>query len=331
MMQKLSAHIADRRCAPAAQRGDRSRQTAPGRHVCRDDFGIAAAARTKSDRICKNAGRQARRRHHRHAHGHDAAKCRARQRHVRPCRRNGRHPSAFAHRIPARASYLRRWRSASRTGLPGKALLRAIVLGYDICSRMLLTFKPMPYLRSGHHAAATGQVFGAAATAGALLKLKRAADPLHAVLCGPADGGTVYDVPRSGAHRESLCDGRHARAQRHAGSADGRSTAGRASKTFFPASAISFSRSRPEEVDRNEMVRGLGTEYEIMRAGIKRWPVGGPIQGPMHVLRDFILEHGIKAATSRKSSRACPTRSSKSSTTARRPTFQCSTCSRSCS
>jgi 2-methylcitrate dehydratase PrpD len=52
----------------------------------------------------------------------------------------------------------------------------------------------------------------------------------------------------------------------------------------------------PEEIDRNEMVRGLGTDYEILRAGIKRWPVGGPIQGPMHVLRDMILEHGIKAA-----------------------------------
>jgi 2-methylcitrate dehydratase PrpD len=44
------------------------------------------------------------------------------------------------------------------------------------------------------------------------------------------------------------------------------------------------------------MVHGLGTDYEIMRAGIKRWPVGGPIQGPMHVLRDLIVQHGIKAA-----------------------------------
>ena len=52
----------------------------------------------------------------------------------------------------------------------------------------------------------------------------------------------------------------------------------------------------PEEVDRDEMVHGLGTDYEIMRAGIKRWPVGGPIQGPMHVLRDLIVQHGIKAA-----------------------------------
>ncbi len=55
--------------------------------------------------------------------------------------------------------------------LPGTAVLRAIVLGYDICSRLLLSLKPMPFLSSGHHAGAFGQIFGAAATAGALLKL----------------------------------------------------------------------------------------------------------------------------------------------------------------
>ena len=58
-----------------------------------------------------------------------------------------------------------------RNRLTGAAVLRAIVLGYDICARVLLTLKPMPYLRSGHHAGATGQLFGAAAAAGALLGL----------------------------------------------------------------------------------------------------------------------------------------------------------------
>src|ERR1043165_6726166 len=55
--------------------------------------------------------------------------------------------------------------------LKGEEVLRAIVLGYDICARLLLALKPMPFLRSGHHAGAFGQLFGAAATAGALLRL----------------------------------------------------------------------------------------------------------------------------------------------------------------
>ena len=58
-----------------------------------------------------------------------------------------------------------------RNRMSGEEMLRAVVTGYDICARMLLTLHPMPYLRSGHHAGATGQVFGAAASAGAMLGL----------------------------------------------------------------------------------------------------------------------------------------------------------------
>src|SRR5688572_25032602 len=49
---------------------------------------------------------------------------------------------------------------AEARGLSGEQTLRAIVLGYDICSRLLLSLKPMPFLRSGHHAGAFGQAFG---------------------------------------------------------------------------------------------------------------------------------------------------------------------------
>ena len=43
------------------------------------------------------------------------------------------------------------------------------------------------------------------------------------------------------------------------------------------------------------LVRGLGHNYEIMRGGIKRWSIGGPIQGPMHVLYEIIQKYGIRA------------------------------------
>jgi hypothetical protein len=47
-----------------------------------------------------------------------------------------------------------------RDRLSGSTALRAIVLGYDICARLLLALNPMPFLRSGHHAGAFGQLFG---------------------------------------------------------------------------------------------------------------------------------------------------------------------------
>jgi 2-methylcitrate dehydratase PrpD len=34
----------------------------------------------------------------------------------------------------------------------------------------------------------------------------------------------------------------------------------------------------------------------MMRASIKRWPIGGPIQGTMHVLHDLMQEHHFRAA-----------------------------------
>jgi 2-methylcitrate dehydratase PrpD len=49
------------------------------------------------------------------------------------------------------------------------------------------------------------------------------------------------------------------------------------------------------EGDRSELVRGLGHDFEVLRAAIKRWPVGGPIQGPLHVLSDLMREHGFRA------------------------------------
>ncbi len=179
--------------------------------------------------------------------------------------------------------------------LSGKALLRAIVLGYDITSRMLLTLKPMPYLRSGHHAAATGQLYGAAATAATLLKLNAKKVRWTISYAGQQTAG-LYTMFRDPEHIEKAyaMGGMPAHNGTQAALMVKHGWTG--VEDIFSGERDFFFTFAPEEVDRNEMVRGLGSDYEIMRAGIKRWPVGGPIQGPMHVLRDLILEHGIKAA-----------------------------------
>ena len=45
-----------------------------------------------------------------------------------------------------------------------------------------------------------------------------------------------------------------------------------------------------------ELVRELGSTYEIMNTNIKRWSVGSPIQAPLDSLLDLIVAHQIKAA-----------------------------------
>src|SRR5262245_887043 len=56
---------------------------------------------------------------------------------------------------------------AEREQLSGEMLLRAIVLGYDVCARLLIAMKFVPLMR--HHLGAQGQLCGSAAAAAALL------------------------------------------------------------------------------------------------------------------------------------------------------------------
>jgi 2-methylcitrate dehydratase PrpD len=181
-----------------------------------------------------------------------------------------------------------------RNRLSGAAVLRAIVLGYDICARMLLTLKPMPYLRSGHHAGATGQLFGAAAAAGALLKLDALKVRYMLSYTGQQTAG-LYTMFRDPEHIEKAyaMGGMPAHNGTQAALMVAHGWTG--VEDIFSGERDFFFTFAPEEIDRNEMIRGLGTDYEILRAGIKRWPVGGPIQGPMHVLREMIEQHRVKA------------------------------------
>ena len=180
-----------------------------------------------------------------------------------------------------------------RNRLPGKTVLRAIVLGYDICARLLLALQPMPFLRSGHHAGAFGQLFGAAAAASALLKLDAKRVRYMLSYAGQQASG-LYTMFRDPEHIEK------AYAMGGMPAHNGTQTALMAAHGFTGVEDV-FSGERDffftfaKDADRNELTRGLGRDYEILRGGIKRWPVGGPIQGPLHVLRDLIQDHNINA------------------------------------
>lgn len=178
-----------------------------------------------------------------------------------------------------------------RGKLSGSAVLRAIVLGYDICARLLLALKPVPFLRSGHHAGAFGQLFGAAAAAGTLLGLDARRTRYLLSYTGEHAAG-LYTMFRDPEHIEKAyaMGGMPA----HNGTAaalmvthgfTGVEDVFSGERDFF------FTFAPPEGADPEALVRGLGKDYELLRCGIKRWPVGGPIQGPLHVLRDLLQQH----------------------------------------
>lgn len=178
--------------------------------------------------------------------------------------------------------------------LSGAAMLRAIVLGYDICSRLLLALKPMPFLRSGHHAGAFGQAFGAAATAGALLGL----DPLrvrYLLSYAGQQAAGLYTMFRDPEHIEKAYAMGGMPAQNGTAAALMVDSGWTGVEDIFSGERDFFFTFAPEG-DREALTRGLGRDYEMLRASIKRWPVGGPIQGPLHVLNDLMKEHGFGAA-----------------------------------
>jgi 2-methylcitrate dehydratase PrpD len=177
--------------------------------------------------------------------------------------------------------------------LTGLQVLRAIVLGYDVCARLLLSLKPMPFLRSGHHAGAFGQAFGAAAAAGALLNLD-ARQVRHMLSYTAQQAAGLYTMFRDPEHIEKAYGMGGMPAQNGTQAALMVASGFSGVDDVFSGERDFFFTFSPE-ADREALTRGLGRNYEVMRGGIKRWPVGGPIQGPLHVLRDLMHQHGFKA------------------------------------
>ncbi len=181
-----------------------------------------------------------------------------------------------------------------RERLSGRLVLRAMVLGYDICARMLLAFNEQVFRYSGHHASSFGQVFGAAAAAGALLRID-ARKVRHMLSYTAQQAAGLRTMLRDREHMEK------AYAMGGMSSHNGTAAALMVAYGFTGVEDVfsgdyDFFMTFAPEADRSRLTRGLGRDYEILRGGIKRWPVGGPIQGPMHVLNEIIRQHGIKAS-----------------------------------
>lgn len=201
------------------------------------------------------------------------------------------HPPTRSHpgtSVVPTALALAEWRR-----MTGEQMLRAMVLGYDLCARTLLALDATRYAASGRHAGAMGQLFGATACACALLKLDTR-KIRYALSYAAEHVGGIATMFRDTEHMEK------AWAMGGMPAHDGLSAALMAARGFTGVEDVfsgepNFFTIFIDQANPEEMVKGLGTVHEIMRGGIKRWTVGGPIQGPMHVLYDLIRQHQFKA------------------------------------
>lgn len=173
----------------------------------------------------------------------------------------------------------------------GSDLLRAIVLGYDVCCRLTLTLDPYNFRAAGHSSHSFGPNFGAAAAAGALAHVdEMQARYLLSYAAQQASGVSCW--MRDKDHIEKAFDfgGMPAR--------NGVSAALMVASGFTGVDDV-FSGERcffdayGDEPDRDILARELGTRFEILETSIKRWTVGSPIQAPLDALHALLAENAF--------------------------------------
>ncbi|MBC7782120.1 MAG: MmgE/PrpD family protein [Proteobacteria bacterium] len=182
---------------------------------------------------------------------------------------------------------------AERERSTGRELLRAIVLGYDLCTRISKALGIEHFRSAGHSTHSFGGTFGAAAAAGALVRIdQRQARHMLSYAAQQASGLSCW--ARDVEHVEKAFDfgGMPARngvtaASMVAAGFTGVEDVFSGDRGFLHAFAP-FARPR-------ELVALLGSRYEIMHTAIKRWPVGYPIQAPLDALATLIERHRIEA------------------------------------
>jgi len=182
---------------------------------------------------------------------------------------------------------------AEREQAGGTALLRAMVLGYDVCARVSKALGIEKFRSRGHSTHSFGGTFGSAAAAGAIARVD--ADQARYLLSYAAQQASGLSCwARDTEHIEKAFDfgGMPARngvtaaimvAMNFTGVEDALS----GDRGFFHAFGAT---AEPEQ-----LTAGLGREYEIMNTAIKRWAAGYPIQAPLDAVSNLIASHGITA------------------------------------
>jgi len=177
------------------------------------------------------------------------------------------------------------WAIAERERKSGKALLNAVVLGYDISGRF-------------HHALATKSTtfsgtFGAAVAAGSLLGL----DALRCCYL------FSYAAQQASGSNAWIGDDEHIEKAFDYGGITGRNgvMAALLVRAGFSGNRDVFEGDRNflqdyPPADRDELTRELGSRYEITRGLIKKFPVGAPMQEAVEALHRLIAQHKIQAS-----------------------------------
>lgn len=182
---------------------------------------------------------------------------------------------------------------AERTGRSGDDLLRAVVLGYDILTRVNMALGARQLFDRGFGPYSIGGAWGAAAAAGSLARIA-VADVPHLLSNIAQQTSGIATWMRDEEHVEKALHfgGMPARNGVAAATMAAHGFRGVPDVLTGPGNFLDTYSARP---DRSALTRGLGTEFEIVRTSIKKWSVGSPIQAALDSLEFLMREHGLTA------------------------------------
>ncbi len=180
----------------------------------------------------------------------------------------------------------------------GTDLIKAVALGYDIGARITLAlgYRRPDTTRHSTHSLAT--LFGAASAAAALLRLS-AKEVRYVLSYAAQQASGIPFWSRDHEHVEKAFDfgGMGAR--------NGVQAATMVAAGFTAVEDPLSGRHNlftalGEDPAPDRLTAGLGARFEILRASIKKWCVGSPIQAALDALTLLMAEHGVRAGDVRK-------------------------------
>lgn len=180
---------------------------------------------------------------------------------------------------------------AERHRASGEALLKAIVVGYDIGARATMALNVLPFYDAARSTHSFAAIFGASAAASALAGLGPA-EVRWALSYTAQQASGVNCWRRDTQHIEKAFDfgGMPAR--------DGVSAAVMVAAGFTGVEDVfsgprNFFMAYGVDPDPEAMARELGTRFEIMETTVKKWSVGSPAQAVVDGAYNLLREHGF--------------------------------------
>ena len=187
---------------------------------------------------------------------------------------------------------------AEQGGLGGQALIHAVALGYDVGARIAPALGLRRSDTASHSSHSLATLFGATATAAALLRLDQT-QVRHALSYTVQQASGVAYWSRDHEHIEKAFD------FGGMGSRNGVAAATMVAAGFTAVDdplggTHNFFSAFAATAAPHELTAELGSRYEIMRASIKKWCVGSPIQAALDALTLLMAEHGLNAGNVRR-------------------------------